>query len=146
MGRRCYLHSDTTSLHDSVVPLNLDLGISSQLGCHPGDFYVISFNPIPLNEQFTCSLLKPLVNGSVIFSFDFMKLMEIIPLESNCLTILCLQRICRDLPLYIWLCALPIADLLSQCIQIEGTSFIHIANPSGNDEATLLPLLLCPMR
>ena len=101
MGGRCYLHSDTTSLHDSVVPLNLDLGISSQLGCHPGDFYVKGFNPIPLDEQFTYSLLKPLVNGSAIFSFDFMKSMEIISLESNCLTVLCLRCICRDLPLYI---------------------------------------------
>ena len=31
MGEICYLHSDLQAILNSVVPLNLDLGISSQL-------------------------------------------------------------------------------------------------------------------
>ena len=49
--------------------------------------------------------------------------MEIIPFASNCLTVLCMWQMCRDLPLYMLVCALPIADWLSQCIHIVGTSF-----------------------
>src|SRR3954464_9056175 len=49
----------------------------------------------------------------------------IIPVESSCLMVLCLRRICLDLPLYMVLCALPIADWLSQCIRIAGTGFDH---------------------
>ena len=40
--------------------------------------------------------------------------------------VLCLQRICLDLPLYILLCALPIEDYLSQCMHIGGTSLGHL--------------------
>ena len=36
------------------------------------------------------SLVKPLVNGSAMFSFDLMYSMVIIPLERSCLTVLCL--------------------------------------------------------
>ena len=36
-----------------------------------------------------------------MLSLDFTYSMEIIPLESSCLTVLCRRRMCRDLPLYI---------------------------------------------
>lgn len=52
--------------------------------------------------------------------------MKIISCEINCFNVLCLWRICRDLPLYILLCALPIVDWLSQCIYIASISFDHI--------------------
>ncbi len=44
----------------------------------------------------------------------------------------CLRRICLDLPLYISLCALPIADWLSQCIHMAGTGFGHLGISSKN--------------
>ena len=47
--------------------------------------------------------------------------MVIIPLERSCLTVSCLRRMCRDLPLYMTFLALPIAALLSQCIHTAGT-------------------------
>ena len=40
--------------------------------------------------------------------------------------VLCLQRICLDLPLYILFYTLPIAYLLSQCMHIGGTGFGHL--------------------
>ena len=49
-----------------------------------------------------------------------------IPFENSYFLVLCLRRICLDLPLYILLCALPIADWLSQCMQVAGTGFDHL--------------------
>ena len=40
--------------------------------------------------------------------------------------VLCLRRICLDLPLYILFYALLIEDLLSQCTHIRGTGFSHL--------------------
>src|SRR5262249_6607117 len=51
--------------------------------------------------------------------------MDIIPLESNCLIVLCLRLICRDLPLYTLFLALACAAILSQCIQIAVTGLGH---------------------
>ena len=45
---------------------------------------------------------------------------------------LCLQRICLDFLLYILLCALPIADWLSQCMQIAGIGFDNLGITSTN--------------
>ena len=49
--------------------------------------------------------------------------MEIIPFASNYLTVLCLRWMCRDIPLYMLLCALPIVDWLLQCIHIASIGF-----------------------
>ena len=51
--------------------------------------------------------------------------MEITPFESNCLIVLCCQRIYQDLPSYMLFCALLIVDWLSQCMLIVGTSFFQ---------------------
>ena len=56
----------------SVVPLNLDLGISNQLGwvSFTEARYFIGFKPIPLDALSTSSLGKPLVKGSAVLSLD----------------------------------------------------------------------------
>ena len=81
-------------------PLNLDLQ-STKLGCRCGNSYLIGLSLIPLDEFLTNSLAKPLVSGFAMLSLDFTYSMEIIPLESSCLTVLCRQQMCHDLLLYI---------------------------------------------
>ena len=83
----------------------------------------MGFSPIPLDAFSTWSRFKHLVSGSAIFSFDFTKSIEITPVEINCLTVLCLRRMYRDLPLYITFCALLIIAWLSQHIHNVGTGF-----------------------
>ena len=60
-------------LFSLVIPLNLDLGISSPLGwvSTVSTYYIVSISPIALDDFSTRSLFNPLVNGSAIFSFDF---------------------------------------------------------------------------
>ena len=70
----------------------------------------MDFNPIPLDNFSTNSLFNPLVSGSTMLSLDLTQYGEITLVESSCLMVLCLQRICLDLPLYMLFCAIPIAD------------------------------------
>ena len=86
----------------------------------------MSFSHIPLYDFSTNFLFNHLVNGSAMLSLDLTLSKEINPIESSCLMLLCLQRICLDLPLSIMFCALPIADWLSQCMHTEGTCFGHL--------------------
>ena len=101
-----------TSLYKEVVPLNLDLGISKQLGwvSFVSTSPFMGFSLIPLDDFSTNSLFNPLVSGFAMLSFDFTWSTEITLVEINCLMVLCLQLMCLDLPLYIILCALPMAD------------------------------------
>ena len=58
MGGRCNLHSDENQsprFGCPFEPRSWDLQ-SARLGCHPRDFYVIGFNPIPLDEHAVYSL------------------------------------------------------------------------------------------
>ena len=63
--------TDKGSVHYSVAPLNLDLGISNQL-CRVAipKTFKSDFKHISLGKQFTYPLLKPLVNESFISSFQ----------------------------------------------------------------------------
>ena len=74
---------------------------STRLGCRCGNSYLIGLSPIPLDKFSTNSFANPLVSGSAMLSLDLTYSMEIIPLESSCLTVLCRRRMCRDLPFYI---------------------------------------------
>ena len=61
-----------------------------------------------------------------MLSLDFKIFKEITLVKSSFLMILCLQRMCLDLLVYILFCVLPIVDLLSQCMHIGGTGFSHL--------------------
>ena len=105
------------------MPLNLDLGISSQQGwvfLH-NNLFVHGFNPITFDKFENNFMFNPLVSGSSMLSLDLMPSIEITLVESSCRMVLCLRRMCRDLPLYIALYARPIADWLSQWIEITET-------------------------
>ena len=89
-----------TQLGCPFEPRSWDLQ-STRLGRLSGNSYLIGVSSILLDEVSTSSLANPLVSGSAMLSLDFTYSMEIIPLESNCLTVLCQRRMCLDLPLYI---------------------------------------------
>ena len=64
----------TLSLPQLVVLLNLDHGISNsaRLGFRQVVTHCVGIKPIPLDVKRTCSLLRPFVKGSEMFSFDLM--------------------------------------------------------------------------
>ena len=99
---------------------------STKLGFHSISLFFQRLKSHSYQRLSTNSLFKPLVSRSAILSFDFTQSIKIIPVESSCLMVLCLQCMCLDLPLYMLLCALLIADQLSQCMQIVGTGFSHL--------------------
>ena len=69
----------------------------------------MGFNPIPLNDL---SISFLLVSDLAILSFYSTYLIERTSVESICLMVFFVQRICVDLSLYLYilLCALPIAN------------------------------------
>mgnify|MGYP003703585753 CR=1 FL=1 len=79
-------------------------------------------NPIPLDDVSTNSQVNLLVSRSAMLHLDFTKSRKTTPLESSCRMELCLQRICLHFPLYILLCARPIANWISNMKYSKSTS------------------------
>ena len=88
--------------YNLVVLLNLDLGISNQLGGVSAvqTYPFMDFSLIPLDDLSTISLFNPLslwINNFIIWLY----IVNIDnSIEGSCLMVLCLRRMCLDLPYY----------------------------------------------